>query len=102
MKRLDLKQEQKFIDRLIHYENYYKVKYIEELGYCGLQRFIFTVGLCYGVDETGIEGRYCYSNFMDAVIAFDNWNEENPIPQDKDWIKHKGKSGEWSNPNKEK
>lgn len=86
--------------------DYSHVRYIEGQGYCGLQRFIFTVGLVYNInpdpdDVMGnmFEGRYCYENHADALEALTDWSGEED-PQDNDWIKHKGVRGEWSNDNK--
>ena len=42
------------------------------------------------------EGRYCYQNHADAKEALEKWTGVSD-PQDEDWIKHKGKNGEWLN-----
>lgn len=64
---------------------------------CGIRRFAFTTGLVVGLEKTGYEGRYCYSNHADAVQAIENW-EMNGDPEG-NWIKYKGISGERSNIN---
>ncbi len=82
-------------------EGYYKIKHIEGRGLCGLREFLFTIGLCYGLEESSYAGRYCYpkdsENRHDSDIALDIWDGKNePVGG---WVKHKGISGEWSNPN---
>lgn len=63
-------------------------------------KFAYTWGLCYGVDEHGYKGRYCYTDLCDCYIAFDEVSKldaDNP-PDDSRWLKHKGLT-EFSNPN---
>ena len=86
--------------RVLEKEDYTNVRWIEGLGYCGLRRFIFTTGLCYGLDETGFEGRWCYERFTDAKEALKTLAAAGP--DDEHWIKYKGNLGEWSNPKQEK
>jgi len=81
-------------------DGYYQFREIEGRGLCGLMRFIFTVGLCHGLEEHGYAGRYCYDNESDAKEALELWSGEGD-PEDEFWIKHKGLPGEWSNPKKE-
>ena len=88
--------KEKFIAYL-ESEGYFSTKEIPGRGYVGLCRFAFTIGLVYGLDVTGYEGRYCYSNLIDATIALATWTGEGD-PQDDSWIKHKGYAGEYSNP----
>jgi len=63
-------------------------------GLCALFRFMFTVGLVYGIDEIGYVGRYCYSNLADAKKDLGIWDGKEDPPGD--WIKHKGET-EYSN-----
>lgn len=73
---------------------------IQGRGLVGLRRFLFTTGLCYGLTEESLEGRYCYENYADALKAMNEWDGIGD-PKDDLWIKHKGLAGEYSNPNKE-
>lgn len=77
-------------------QGYTHIRHVEGLGLCALMRFIYTTGLCVGVDDGGYVGRYCYSNHADAKEAL------NGIKVDTDpvgpWIKYKGRGGERSNP----
>lgn len=85
--------------KLLEKEGYYSIKYVDGKGLCGLREFAFTVGLCYGLEETSYAGRYCYPKHLsdDAVIALSVWNGKgDPIGS---WVKHKGIGGEWGNPN---
>jgi hypothetical protein len=61
---------------------------LERLGYteiatidgnlCGLMRFMFTVGVCYGLDETGYRGRFCFDNHLDASLFLADWDGSKP------------------------
>ena len=86
----------KFLEDMNCYE------FLQEIpgrGICGLQRFIYTVGLVYGLDKIGYEGRYCFplEKAQQAVIALQLWDGKNDPPFG--WIKHKGRVGEYGNPN---
>jgi hypothetical protein len=56
---------------------------------CGLQQFMFTVGLMVGLDEKGYERRYCFERHEDAADALMRW-DGNHHP-DGPWIKCKGR-----------
>lgn len=85
--------EKAFI-KLMNTEMYTDVRRVPNRGWCGIQRFAFTFGLCYGLDETGREGRYCYQTYMEARVALELWDgSENPVGQ---WKKHKGYSVEFT------
>jgi hypothetical protein len=69
-------------------EGYTFIKYIPTKGYCGLRRFLFTTGLCIGMDEASFVGRYCYEHMADAKEALEKWDGEGDPSGD--WIKYKG------------
>jgi hypothetical protein len=90
--------EKEFLD-LLKKEGYYNVRYIKGKGYCGLRDFLFTVGLCYGIEQYSYAGRYCYPKVVadESRIALEIWSGHgDPVGS---WLKHKGVGGEWSNPN---
>lgn len=76
---------------------YFNIKHVPGKGLCGLMRYIFTVGLVYGIDKYDVEGRYCYSGMADAKEALGNWDGTGDPGGP--WIKHKGLKGEYSNQN---
>lgn len=76
-------------------QGYPYTREVEGRGWCGVMRMAFTVGLFYGLDEHSYEGRYCFENFAEAVIALAAWDGKGD--PDGDWIKHKGHI-EYSNP----
>lgn len=39
----------------------------------GLSQFLYTVGICVGMDETGYEHRFCYEDAPEAFSAMLNW-----------------------------
>lgn len=77
-------------------EGYFDLKETEQKGICGLRRFLYTVGVVYGLDYTGYSGRYCFADLLDARDALAKWNGYGEIGGN--WIKHKG-DVEYSNPN---
>jgi len=81
--------KQNSLTRMLVSEGYYNLRVLPNGVVIGLYDFIFTVGLCYGLDETGYSGRYCYpkENKGDAVIAVLTWNGlGQPSGQ---WVAHK-------------
>lgn len=80
-------------------EGYHHLRVIEGRGICGLREFIFTIGLCEGLDNTGFSGRYCYekSHVLHAFIGLNNWDGKDDPPGP--WIKYKGERGEYTNEN---
>jgi len=62
----------------------------------GIMAFLFTYGLCVGLDDTGYRTRYCYPTFGDAILALIEWDGHGDPPGP--WIKQKG-GVERSNPN---
>ena len=66
----------------------------EELGVIGLYRYIFTMAIVVGVDETGYSYRYCYDSLMGAIQALQDWDDNNFVGEPKHWIVRKGKDGD--------
>lgn len=81
---------------LMRKEGYTHLREVPGRGLCGLQQFVYTWGLCYGLDEHGIAGRYCFDCRFEAVQALFEWDGTGDPPGR--WIKHKGSAGEWGNP----
>lgn len=76
-------------------EGYVGTREIPGRGVCALYKFMFTVGLVYGLDDTGYKGRWCYDNVTDALTALITWDGIGDPPGA--WIKYKGEGGERSN-----
>lgn len=83
------------LENILKRNGYVFPREVEGRGVCALQRFIFTTGLCYGLNEESYEGRYCFESGMDAKEALGKWDGVGDPPGN--WIKHKGKI-EYSNP----
>jgi len=86
-----------YLEIFLKENGYYNLKVIEGKGICGLQNFIYTIGLCYGIDEIGYYGRYCFPKefTLDSIIALSVWNgKEDPAGR---WIKHKSYKGDFQN-----
>lgn len=81
---------------LLMNEGYSNIKELPERGVVGIRRFIFTVGLCYDLNEYSYFGRYCFPTMADAIDALNKWDGIYDPPGN--WIKHKGETGEYSNP----
>jgi hypothetical protein len=78
-------------------QGYLQIKEIPGRGICALRKFMFTIGLCHGIDRTGYVGRFCYPHNLavHAVLAIIDWDgKDDPSG---DWIKHKGFPYEYSN-----
>jgi len=76
-------------------ENYTNLKEIPGRGVCGLWKFLFTTGLCFGLDQYGYVGRYCYETTQEAEIALKYWDGVGDPPGF--WLKYKGEGGDRSN-----
>jgi hypothetical protein len=77
---------------------FFELREVPGKGLCGLYRMIFTVGLCYNMQEDEFdmyEGRYCFPSLLDAKTSLHEWDGSGDPPGN--WIKHKGKR-EYSNP----
>jgi hypothetical protein len=40
----------------------------------GLYRFIYTIGVCYGINETGYDGRFCFDSALNALLFIKEWD----------------------------
>jgi hypothetical protein len=81
----DAEAELLFVAALNGYSN---ARIVPKHGVCGLNLFLFTVGVIVGIDELGYAGQYCYENLAEATIALDEWTGEGDPPGP--WIKYKG------------
>lgn len=101
---MEVSQELDLVKFLIA-EGYHNVTYIPNLGYCGLYNFLYTVGLVVNLTEGGYDYRYCYpkDKLANCFETFVKWTLDPPPygtdPDDKLWVKRKGDTGEYSNPN---
>jgi len=44
-------------------------------GYlCGMQRFIYTVGVCCGLDDTGFLNQFCFDTMQNAELFLKDWD----------------------------
>ena len=44
-------------------------------GYiCGTRRFIYTVGVCCGLDATGYLNRFCFDSMQNAALFLKDWD----------------------------
>jgi hypothetical protein len=41
---------------------------------CATMRFIYTVGVCYGIDSTGYRGRFCFESYQCAELFLKDWD----------------------------
>jgi hypothetical protein len=80
-------------------EGYFNLVEIPGRGIVGLRRFMYTVGLCYDLDEECYRGRYCFEHLRDAVEALIQWDGQGDPAGP--WLKHKGWV-EYPNPHYEK
>lgn len=55
---------------------YRELREVEGRGVCGLQRFLYTVGVCVGLDKTGYRGRFCFDTWSNASLFLKEWDGE--------------------------
>jgi hypothetical protein len=79
-------------------QGYHLVVRVRGRGWCGVKQMLCTWGLFYNMTrESSGDGRYCFANMYQAITALATWDGVGDPPGK--WIKHKGKSGEYNNPN---
>ena len=59
---------------------YSDLRVVPGRGVCGLHRYIYTVGVCYGMDMTGMKGRFCFDTEQNARLFLKDWDGET-IPE---------------------
>lgn len=62
------------LKKILDENGYTDLRYVEGWGICGITRMIFTVGVCYGMDETGRKGRFCFGTYIDAQLFLRDWD----------------------------
>jgi hypothetical protein len=85
------------LQEILESHGYHFLREIPGRGWCGIEPMLYTWGLFYGLDEWTREGRYCFKCLTEAKAALKEWDGVGDPPGD--WIKHKGRAGEYSNPN---
>ena len=77
------------LERVLRANGYYALRVLPNGQIAGLYNFIFTVGLCYNLDYSGYEGRYCYdkTDAKDAYNAIATWDGKGAPSGN--WVKHK-------------
>ena len=59
---------------------------------CGVRRYLYTWGLCYGLTHDKLEGRFCFQHFEDALTALLKSKQLDMLnPPPARFIKHKGR-----------
>lgn len=86
------------VKQFLESQYYLFVTKIPGRGWCGIEPMVFTWGLTYGMDEHTKEGRYCFPSLRDAIDALHEWPADPLKDPPGPWIKHKGKRGEYPNP----
>lgn len=83
------------INETLAAEGYTDIREIPGRGLCGLHNFMFTTGLCWGLDESGYRGRWCYQSPNQAKDALERWDGHGDPTGP--WVKYKGEGGERRN-----
>lgn len=71
-------------------QGYSHVRQLPSGEWIGVSPFLYTAGLCIGLDETGYRVRFCYANSRAAEDAADLYDGVGDPPGL--WIKEKGGS----------
>ena len=56
------------------YENCYRNLRLVNGAWCGTQRFIYTVGVCLGLDDSGYQNRFCFDSEQNAALFLKEWD----------------------------
>lgn len=60
-------------ENLLADEGYTNVREIDGMV-CATHRYIYTVGVCYGIDMTGYRGRFCFDSQQNAELFLKDWD----------------------------
>jgi hypothetical protein len=60
-------------EKFLTEEGYTNVRVIDGV-ICATLRFIYTVGVCYGLDSTGYRGRFCFDSQQNAELFLKDWD----------------------------
>jgi hypothetical protein len=55
-------------------EGYSDLKLCGDAGVCGVLRFMYTCGVCYGMDKDGRKGRFCFDTMQNAQLFIKDWD----------------------------
>lgn len=58
---------------LFESHGYTNIRYVGDM-WCGVNRFMYTCGVCYGLDECGYRGRFCFDTMQNATLFLQDWN----------------------------
>jgi hypothetical protein len=53
---------------------YSDIKHVVGFGVCGILRFMYTVGVCHGLDMHGLKGRFCFNSMQNAQLFLKDWD----------------------------
>lgn len=59
---------------ILSQNGYTRLRWLSGRGWTGLQRFLYTWGVCYGLDESGYVGRICFDNPTSASGFINEWD----------------------------
>lgn len=54
---------------------YQNIRFVN-MQFCGIRRMMYTVGVFYGLDETGCRGRICFDTAQNAALFLAEWDGE--------------------------
>ena len=55
-------------------DEYSNMRTVPNFGECGLIRNMFTVGVCYRMDDIGPGGRFCFDSWSNAALFLKEWD----------------------------
>lgn len=77
---------------------YESVRLLASGEYAGLMSFLYTTGLCVGLEQAGYRTRFCFPDQASAIQALNHWDGHGDPPGP--WLKQKGEI-ERDNPRRE-
>ena len=73
--------------KVLDVNGYREIRRLPTGEIAGLMRFLFTTGLCVGLDDSGYRTRFCFDGWNDAAQSLDAWDGRGFPPGW--WIKQK-------------
>ena len=64
--------DQRLVSKLMVY-GYQNLRLVNG-AWCGTQRFIYTVGVVMGLDESGYKNRFCFDTEQNAALFLKEWD----------------------------
>lgn len=66
------------LDMILTRNGYKELREVIPGYWCGIHRFMYTCGVCCGLDETGYLNRFCFDTWQNASLFLKDWDGHTP------------------------